>query len=329
MYRTLTRKLCCITDRISTFAGTGIGANKTSSDSRVTTTDAGVHRLKCTFDSLLNVMLDPNNRAGGMNRCFIATTNTIYECDLNTDLVTPLTFASGKLGDPNTLYNIYGMLIARTSTDTDGSESGKSSADVKQLSRPPKPTAGPKHAGRRRGDTLWVMDSVNARIVTTEVTAKYTTLAFQRDGSNPLFAVWDVNTPTPDTCFYYASGGSVYRFDTTTLQDKPVNYKLPDGAATANLIGLDMTRSGILLASCYHRHAVFAINPDTGATRQLTGGDTSGSGTSGYRDGDCGTAQFSNPCCLVLSVNEECVWITDQLNHRIRRLQLSYPLIDS
>ncbi len=81
-------------------------------------------------------------------------------------------------------------------------------------------------------------------------------------------------------------------------------------------------RSGILILSCYQTHALYAIDPKLGRSARITFPDTKFEGQTRSGRGRDRSAEFSTPCAVALSSDEDYVYVADQAKHRIVRVQL-------
>lgn len=91
-----------------------------------------------------------------------------------------------------------------------------------------------------------------------------------------------------------------------------------DDAALQHPLGvLHLPGSGEVLVADTYNHKIRKVNPQGRTLISITGGTSAG-----YRDGDFGEAQFSEPSGFALHPDGKLVYVADTNNHRIRIMNL-------
>jgi hypothetical protein len=81
--------------------------------------------------------------------------------------------------------------------------------------------------------------------------------------------------------------------------------------------GIANTPSGILLVTCQGTDCICSVQPDTGEVTRIAG-----SGEQGMKDGAGAVATFGHAVAPVVVASERCMYVSELLNHSIRRVSL-------
>ncbi len=173
------------------------------------------------------------------------------------------------------------------------------------------------------GKTLYVADCSNNRIRAVDLTSQNVSTLIgdgkqeRRDGTGvnsslyyPRQIVFDRSPNVkPNSVLLISSCNAIRRFDTETA----VLTSLESGYLDP--FPMTFTPTGHLIVGCRATDSLHCFT-DTGVVQ------IAGSGQEGFADGAGGVAQFASPSGLAVVANEQCLYVSDSLNHRIRRVTL-------
>ncbi|MEY4245176.1 MAG: hypothetical protein RLZZ245_2761, partial [Verrucomicrobiota bacterium] len=182
------------------------------------------------------------------------------------------------------------------------------------------------HGLHVRGGFLYVADKGNNLVRKIDlINAAVTTVTVTGGTLSAPEAVWVAE----DGTIYVACTGSdlIQKIapggDLSTVAGSVVGNA--DGVGTAASFydprGLAMNGRGELLVADSGNHAIRRISPD-GAVLTIAGGSASGA----YLDGVGADVRFNSPRGIAFG-GDELLYVTDHGNHRIRRMEVTQPLI--
>ncbi len=177
------------------------------------------------------------------------------------------------------------------------------------------------------GDTLYVADTVNARIRAIDKAGKVSTVAGSSHGfadgkgSAARFShPYSVATNSKGVLYVADYGGHRVRRvradgTVTTLAGGAAGYADGVGAQARfrNPIGVAVDSAGNVFVADYSNHRIRKVTPGGKVTT------VAGSGVAGYQDGVAGSARFNRPWGLDVDSSGN-VFIADHVNRRIRKL---------
>ncbi len=190
-------------------------------------------------------------------------------------------------------------------------------------------------------DRLYVADFCNNRVRMIDLTGTVTVTTVAGDGElnskdgcgvqcsihYPRQMTFD-RSPSlspPVSVVFILSHGALRRFDLvtcemTTCQLVPVGR---DESPITDLHGIDSTPSGHLILSCMRTDSIYLFDPyRPGSGLELLAGSEQPSSLVFFADGPGNSAVFNQPIGLVVVDSEQCVYIADCGNSRIRRMTL-------
>ncbi len=184
----------------------------------------------------------------------------------------------------------------------------------------------------QNGDKLFVTDCDNNRIrmVDTKTGEVKTVAGNGREESNdgiglaagiecPRQVVF-YRSPTakPDSVLFFTSfDAGVRRFD---IESGAVSTLKLKSSALVDPWGIDCTPTGHLIVSCITTHSIYLIDPTNGEVELLAGLGQNEKGE--FADEPALQARFNEPMDFVVLDTEHCIYVTDQMNNRIRRVTL-------
>ncbi len=188
------------------------------------------------------------------------------------------------------------------------------------------------------GDRMYVADCFNHRIRQIDLKTKsVTTIAGDGTGDtstgtgvtlyHPRRIVFDRSrSVTPESIVFITAATCLHRLDLATKQLTTCKWS----GDHFNPCGIDMTPSGHLIVTCLTAHSIYLYDPTT-STQELLAGDGVGFDpeTEQFADGPGSIARFYDPNAAVVVDSEQCVFIADSGNNRLRRMTLPKSLFDT
>ena len=136
-----------------------------------------------------------------------------------------------------------------------------------------------------------------------------------RDTTTLTALVGTQNDPTTVIIEYSTDPELQNPFVVSTLTDSSGSLTLgsPSGIAVDNVGNLYLADSD--------NHRIYKLSPPAGEASGWTLDQTYGDGTAGFVDSDAANnAQFDHPTGLTYDATRNCIFVADELNHRIRRI---------
>ncbi len=189
-----------------------------------------------------------------------------------------------------------------------------------------------------RGDRLYAADSQNNRIRSVDIkTGTVTTVASCTDPHKLVFDRRCDGTVPADSALYVTTADGICRVDFRVfivdygtgpglgevLESQYPCFPYPWGEDSDDHMayGLAITPSGKLIVTCRFTHSIHLFDRTSRQYTLLAGGREDDD--AGWADGAATSgAKFDTPTDVVVIDSEQCVFITDKGNHRIRRMNL-------
>ncbi len=200
----------------------------------------------------------------------------------------------------------------------------------------------------RNGERLYATDYHNYRIRSVDVkTQAVTTIAGSgenelRDGvglecaiSTPRKFVFDTSrSVNAESAIYITSAGGIRRLNLITREMTTCPMADQRISRTFDVWAIAIAPGGALIFSCLESHSIYSLDPRTGSISLIAGGGTPierGGVTDphSFVDGYGTEPRFHLVYAIALVEHEQCLYIADSGNRRIRRMTLPQSLFSA